>query len=250
MYRIIHKGKLLLGLFVLLLALAGIAWASTAAIRLYTAGGPASDGKPVIIIDAGHGGIDPGAIGVNKSEEKNINLEIALCLRDILSANGWEVIMTRAEDISINDPKYTKVSQVKTSDLKNRLKIFEEHPEAVAISIHQNHFTQEKYNGAQMFYGRKNPESQPLAESIQAAFRENLQPDNSRVVKRSTKDVYIIYNATIPTVLVECGFLSNWSDCTQLCDEEYRQKVAFTIFSGIVNYRNGMETENNSSGRS
>lgn len=190
-----------------------------------------------VVLDAGHGGADPGAVGVNGALEKDINLEIVLCLRDLLEASGWEVILVRDADVSVNDPQYTKIAQVKTSDLKNRLKLFEAHPEALAISVHQNHFTQERYHGAQMFYGGENPESEPLAESIQGAFRELLQPDNARQIKPSTKDVYIIYHSTVPTVLVECGFLSNEAECAQLCDPTYRQQVAFTIYAGLLRYR-------------
>jgi N-acetylmuramoyl-L-alanine amidase len=197
----------------------------------------------VIVLDAGHGGADPGAVGVNGVLEKDINLDIALCLRDMLEASGWEVILVREDDISVNDPQYTKISQVKTSDLKNRLKLFEAHPEGVALSIHQNHFTQERYHGAQMFYGRENSQSLPLAESIQSSFRELLQPENTRQVKPSTKDVYIVYHSTIPTVLVECGFLSNQAECDLLCDPEYRQKVAFAIYCGLLRYAPTQDSE-------
>lgn len=230
------RSRQLITLAIVLFVLFGVAFATIGSWRHIQTGTEFQEQRPVIVLDPGHGGVDPGAIGTNGAEEKDINLSIALCLRDILTANGWEVIMTRDEDIAINDPQYKKISQVKTSDLKKRLQIFEEHPEAIAITIHQNHFTQERYNGAQMFYGRKNPESQLIAEAIQTAFRENLQPENSRAIKRSTSDVYILHNATVPAVLVECGFLSNASECALLCDEEYQQKTAFTIYCGLLEY--------------
>lgn len=188
-----------------------------------------------VVIDPGHGGFDPGAIGVNKVLEKDINLAISLALRDILIANGYEVIMTRETDTAIHDKKNASLRSSKTSDLKNRLKIIESHPKAIAVSIHQNEFKSEKSHGAQMFYGRKNEASKVLAESIQKAFVTNLQPDNKRVVKRSTADVYIVHNAETPIVLVECGFISNWEEAKLLSEEEYQQKVAFTIYCGIVN---------------
>ena len=217
---------------------AGIVLCASMAIRgAVTAGSGTVQAGSTVIIDAGHGGVDPGAIGVNGVDEKEINLQIALCLRDILTANGYEVVMIRDEDVSIHDPKYTKISQIKTSDLKKRLKIIEKYPDAIAVSIHQNHFEQERYHGAQMFYGRVNPESKALAQSIQDAFRRNLQPDNERQIKQSTRDVYIVNNAKNPIVLVECGFLSNWEECAKLCDEEYQRQAAFTIFCGISAYR-------------
>lgn len=190
-----------------------------------------------VIIDPGHGGVDPGTIGVNGSNEKDINLDIALVLKDILIANGYDVIMTRETDIALHDEKYKKVSRIKTSDLKNRLKIVNENKDAITIMIHQNSFTKEKYHGAQMFYGRNCAESKLLAEALRKSFKEQLQPDNERTIKRSTKDVYVLHNAKTPIVLAECGFLSNYSEAELLSDEEYQQKVAFTIFCGIEEYR-------------
>ncbi|WMJ22960.1 N-acetylmuramoyl-L-alanine amidase [Paludicola sp. MB14-C6] len=187
-----------------------------------------------VVIDPGHGGFDPGAIGVNKALEKDINLAIGLQLRDILIANGYDVIMTRTNDTAINENKISGVKSSKTSDLKNRLKIIENHPKAIALSIHQNEYVAESSSGAQMFYGRKNEASKSLAESIQNSFVNNLQPNNKRVVKRSTSDVYIVHNSKTPIVLVECGFLSNWNDAKLLTNEEYQKKVAFTIYCGIA----------------
>lgn len=199
-------------------------------------GGDVAAEKPVIVIDAGHGGVDPGAVGDNGALEKDINLAVALCLRDILRINGYEVIMTREEDISIHDPGITKISAIKTSDLKNRLQLLDSCPDALAVSIHQNSFPQSQYHGAQMFYGPNHPDSLPLANAIQTAFRA-LQPDNERAVKRATSDVYIIYNARLPIVLVECGFVSNPEECRNLCDTQYQQKIAFSIFAGISAFR-------------
>lgn len=187
-----------------------------------------------IIIDPGHGGIDPGAIGVDGSNEKDINLAISLCLKDILLANGYDVIMTRDEDISINDSQYKTIKKIKSSDLNNRLKIINDHPEAIAVSIHQNKYKDESSSGAQMFYGVKNKKSEQFANALQNSFNNNLQGNNNRVVKPSTSSVYIVHNANIPITLVECGFMSNYEDIKLLTNEEYQQKIAFTIFCGIV----------------
>lgn len=188
-----------------------------------------------IVIDPGHGGIDPGAIGVSGQNEKDINLAISLCLRDMLVANGYEVIMTRETDISTNDKQYKSVGKIKSSDLKNRLRLINSQSDAIAISIHQNKYPSENSSGAQMFYGIKNEQSKQLASCLQASFRELLQPDNKREIKPSTSKVYIIHNSQIPITLVECGFLSNYGDASKLSDEEYQRKVAFAIFCGIVN---------------
>lgn len=190
-----------------------------------------------IVIDPGHGGIDPGTISKNGVYEKDINLAIALCLKDILKANGFNVIMTRETDVSIHDSQYTKISKIKSSDLKNRLKLIEKNKDGIAILIHQNHFSEEKYSGAQMFYGQKNENSKILASCLQQSIQTFVQPQNDRQIKPSTKDVYILHNATTPTVLAECGFLSNEDDTKNLCDEEYQQKIAFSIFCGIVEYQ-------------
>ena len=236
MYQVIRQKKLIF-LFGGILMAALLCLAAVPFFQTISAGGKLGKARPVVIVDAGHGGVDPGAIGINGINEKEINLAIALDLRDILTANGYEVVMIREEDIAINDPQYKKIGQIKTSDLKKRLKIIESYPEAITISIHQNKFGQEQYHGAQMFYGRQNEESKLLAEALQKTFHEDLQPDNARQVKRSTSDVYILHNAKTPIVLAECGFLSNPQDCKNLCSEEYQQRIAFTIFKGISAYR-------------
>lgn len=195
----------------------------------------------VIVLDPGHGGIDGGAVGKNGCLEKDINLSVCLYLRDILTVNGYNVVMTRESDISVHDEGLKKISQIKTSDIKNRLKLIESYDNAIALLIHQNEFAEEKYHGAQMFYGRKNEESKPLAEAMQKSFVSLLQPDNTRQIKPSTKAVYIINNAKNPIVLVECGFISNYNEAKNLTDEEYQKKVAFTIYNGIVEYKKELE---------
>lgn len=196
-----------------------------------------------IILDPGHGGVDPGAIGANHCTEKSINLNISLALRDMLVANGYTVIMTRETDISLHDEKYKKIAQIKSSDLKNRLKLMNRNSDAITVMIHQNHFTEEKYSGAQMFYGRLNEQSKSLAESFRQSFQQNLQPNNARSVKRSSKDVYVLHNAKNPIVLAECGFISNYAEAKLLCDEDYQQLVAFTLFCGIEDYQAGLSKQ-------
>lgn len=192
--------------------------------------------KKEIVLDAGHGGLDPGAVSADGTAEKDINLDIVLTLRDLLSASGFSVTLTRDTDCSLHDENCHTVAEKKTSDLKKRLAIIQEHPNATVISVHQNHFGESKYHGAQMFAGPKNEESRVLAECLQASFRQTLQPENEREVKTATSSVYIIYEAQNPIVLAECGFLSNPEESKNLQDPAYRKAVALTLYQGILTY--------------
>lgn len=193
---------------------------------------------PVIILDAGHGGFDGGCTSAEGIPEKGINLNIMLKLRDMLEMNGYEVIVTRDEDRSIHDDGIEGLSAQKSSDMDNRLDIFNSRDHAVCVSIHQNQFNESRYSGAQMFYSSTNKKSEPLAKAIQKRFVEFLQPDNSREIKQCGKELFLCYYSKNPTVMVECGFLSNPEEAALLADEDYQSKVAFTIFSGINDFAN------------
>ena len=192
--------------------------------------------RPRIIIDAGHGGMDGGAVGYNNIVEKDINLAIAEDLRDLFVISGFDVVMTRDNDCSIHDDGITGVKNQKTSDMRNRLKIMEQNRDAIFLSIHQNKFTDPKYSGAQMFYSPNLPESEELAAIMQRHFREMLQPENTRERKRSGRELFLLYKAQTPAVLVECGFLSNPQEATNLIDPEYQEKVAFVIYSSVMEF--------------
>lgn len=189
--------------------------------------------KPVIILDAGHGGMDGGCSTADGVPEKGINLNILLMLRDMLRLNGYEVVTTRDTDISIHDKGVDGIANQKSSDMDNRLAIFNEYPNAICISIHQNQFTDSKYSGAQMFYSDTNSSSEELARTLQNKFVEYLQPYNDREIKLCGKELFLCYYSENPTVMVECGFLSNPDEAELLKTEEYQGKVAFTIFSAI-----------------
>lgn len=191
---------------------------------------------PVIIIDPGHGGVDGGAVGVDNIVEKDINLAISLTLRDMFRINGFEVIMTRDTDISIHDEGVSGTKQQKTSDLHNRLDLVNDHPGAVFISIHQNKFGAAKYSGAQMFYGVRHPDSQRLASILQENFIGKLQPDNTRQIKQAGKELYLMYNAECPSVLIECGFLSNPEEAHRLTEPEYQNQIAFVTVASVMAY--------------
>ena len=145
--------------------------------------------------------------------------------------------MIRDTDVSIYDSSSSTISEKKVSDLHNRLSIINSSADNILISIHQNKFEQSKYYGAQMFYSPNNSESQYLAESIRQSVTGLLQPENKRELKSADKTIYILNNATVPAVIVECGFLSNPDEAQKLSTEEYRSKMAFAIYCGFLDYQ-------------
>ncbi len=192
----------------------------------------------MVVLDAGHGGIDGGCSTADGKTEKVINLNIMLSVRDFSRFFGYNVDTTREKDKSIHDKGVSGIRNQKISDMKNRLDIFNKHTNAVCISIHQNTFSDPDFNGAQMFYSDKNDSSEQLASIMQQKFVGNLQPDNQREIKLCGEELYLCYYSNNPAVMVECGFLSNPDDAANLTDESYQNKVAFTIFSGINEFAN------------
>ena len=191
---------------------------------------------PVIVLDAGHGGADGGCVSVNNVPEKGINLNILLSLRDFLRMEGYTVEVTRDTDRSIHDDGVEGIANQKSSDMDNRLALFNQYDNAVCISVHQNQFTDAAYSGAQMFYSDNVKGSGALAQALQNAFVTQLQPENTREIKQCGTELYLCYFSENPTVMAECGFLSNPEEAALLESEEYQQKVAFTIFSGLNQY--------------
>lgn len=192
--------------------------------------------KPTIILDAGHGGFDGGAVAEDGTVEKDINLKISLFLYDFLNTAGYNVIMTRQTDTSTEDTQNDKIPSRKKSDLENRLKLMKKYPQAVFVSIHLNKFTTSAASGSQVFYSGKTQDSKVLGEDIQKSIVSLLQPENNRVNKQATSSTYLLYNATIPAVLVECGFLSNHAELELLKSEEYQKKLSFCVFCGITEF--------------
>ena len=190
-----------------------------------------------VVIDAGHGGEDGGAV-VGNICEKDINLKIARILKELLDISGFETIMTRDEDVSIYDEGSKSLRRKKRSDIVNRLEIANKNPNSIFVSIHQNKFPQTKYWGAQVFYGLKDENSKSLAENIQNNIIYMIQPENKRNIKPICGDVYLIKNATVPAVLCECGFMSNAKEMTLLLSPEYQKKMAFSIYIGILQFYN------------
>lgn len=192
-----------------------------------------------VILDAGHGGEDGGAVGVGGIVEKDINLAITLKLKDLLEVSGYNVILTRDKDISIYDEDSESLRSKKRSDLRNRAKIIDDNSnnkDAIFVSIHQNKFPNPKYFGTQIFYSKNNSRSEDLANNVKNSVVSLIQPENQRAIKPADKKIFLLHNAQIPAVVVECGFLSNNEEAEKLGNKEYQGKMAFSIYCGILGF--------------
>lgn len=229
MFMVLRKHNILLGILML-----SIAWMTYVALTSVT---PAS--APVapntIVIDAGHGGLDSGGVGESGAYEKDLNLAIAMFLKEIAEADGRTVLMTRIEDTSLHTTESSKIRVQKRSDLEVRKKILNETGAAAFISIHMNKFEESKYRGAQVFYAN-NDKSKLLAQSIQKSLIEGLNDGNTRVEKSIPSSVYMYKGTTATAVIVECGFLSNPDEEKLLQQTEYQKRVAEYMYVGIKNY--------------
>ena len=192
------------------------------------------DEKICVVIDAGHGGSDPGKVGINGVNEKDINLKIAEYLKQYLEANDIEVVMTRETDEGLNDPE---ASNKKVQDMKRRIELIDEISPALTVSIHQNSYPEEYVHGAQVFFYTGSREGQALAQCIQKELVAKADPENKRQVK-ANDSYYLLKKTGIPIVIVECGFLSNSAEAEKLCTPEYQQRVAWAIHMGILRYLN------------
>lgn len=189
----------------------------------------------VVVIDAGHGGRDPGASGESGITEEEINLKIALKLRRLIEQGGGTAIMIREDDSGLYTEGGNGKETRKSEDLRNRHTLINSCGADILISIHLNSFSQSQYYGAQTFYMKGDEKSCKLAESIQNELIKVLDRGNDRKAK-ATDSVYILKNNNMPGALIECGFLSNHEEERLLDDEHYQEKVAWSIFAGIVRY--------------
>lgn len=230
--KVIYSVSIVLGLFFML----GILQISDASKYMSVDSNNIKTDRIKVIIDPGHGGVDGGAVAYDSTLEKDINLQIALALNELLRMSGAETIMTRDTDVSIHDISATTIRAKKVSDIHNRFRIIEENPDYVFVSIHQNTFSDSKYKGAQLFYSPNNSESVDLARSIQNSISGNLQKDNGREIKKCTTDVFLVYYAKSAAVLCECGFMSNNEELNNLKNPEYQKQMAFSIYLGILDY--------------
>ncbi len=190
-----------------------------------------SDSCTRVLIDAGHGGADGGAEAADGMLEKTINLAIAQPLGDLLQVMGCAVSYTRTADEMICT-EGNSLRERKVSDMRNRLALVEQAD--ITVSIHQNKFPQTQYSGTQVFYGTADEKSRIVADAIRTEVLSLLQPHNTRELKKGDKNIYLLYNATRPIVLVECGFLSNPTELGKLKTRDYQRSMAFAIAGGIL----------------
>ncbi|MBD5545365.1 MAG: N-acetylmuramoyl-L-alanine amidase [Lachnospiraceae bacterium] len=206
--------------------------AKTAAI--YTMSDQLKEKERVVVIDPGHGGNDPGKVGVNDVLEKDINLKIALLVKVFLEQDDIRVILTRDGDYGLygeND------KNKKVMDIKKRVEIIETPGTALAVSIHQNSYGAGDITGAQVFYFTHSEEGKKAAEIMQDQLITGVDPSNHRKAK-ANNNYYILKKSTVPSIIVECGFLSSQTEAALLCEEEYQEKLAWNIHLAIIKYLN------------
>ena len=196
----------------------------------------ALSGKDItIVLDAGHGGEDGGCEG-NGLVEKTLNLDITQKVATLLQNAGVKVVLTRDSDVLLYDVNSDYNGKKKAQDVRKRLEIASSQENPVLVSIHMNYFPQTQYSGLQVWYSKNNAHSRILANLIQSEVKSTLQPNNKRTIKEATSSIFLLHNATFPSVLIECGFLSNTEEARALGDANYRQKLAEVIFNSIMNY--------------
>ena len=186
----------------------------------------------VIVVDPGHGGEDPGKVGINDVLEKDLNLQIAKKVADLLKSAEIKVVMTREND---------KVPDIKKQDLEQRVKLINDTNPTLALCIHQNSYPDATIRGAQVFYHTFTPEAEDIASVIQEQLR-TVDPENKRQIKENDT-YYMLKNSKAPTVIVECGFLTNPEEAQKLTQDDYQQQLAQAICEGIVKWLNN-STEN------
>ena len=190
--------------------------------------------KFTLVIDAGHGGIDGGAVSASGKLEKDFNLAVAKKLEALCRISGVDCVMTRSEDRLVVDDSVTK--KRKMHDLKNRVAIAESADSPIFVSIHMNNFPDKRYSGLQVWYSKNDESSASLAANVQTFAKTFLDPQNERETKRAGSAIFVLDRLKIPAVLVECGFMSNPDECLMLADEDYQTKLAMVIFAAVVSF--------------
>lgn len=196
-----------------------------------------TDPQQIIVIDAGHGGEDGGTSSASGLRESDLNLDISLRMEQVLALCGMKPYMIRSSDISVYSPGCETLSEKKVSDLKNRVQLINSMDDPIVVSIHQNHFPQERYSGSQVFYADTG-NSASLAQTVQAALRDTLNPANNRSIKK-TDSVYLMNHINCTGILVECGFLSNSQEVLLLQSAAYQKKLVCAIASALTGYVEG-----------
>lgn len=224
--------KNLITLMSLLLLVAMVLLSREAAI--YTSGKMAEKKNITVVIDSGHGGKDPGKIAADGTFEKDLNLAIALKLQKYLEAADIQIIMTRTTDVGLYDEN---ASNKKVQDMKNRINLMNTPDVDLVVSIHQNSYSDSAVKGAQVFYYGASNSGKELAETLQSALIRDVDPDNHRKAKANSS-YYLLKKTTCPTVIVECGFLSNSTEAQKLKSDSYQEALAWSLHMGILEYLN------------
>ena len=193
-------------------------------------------GRKCVVIDPGHGGEDGGAVSCTGVTESTFNLDIALRLRDLMHLLGMDTVMTRDTDRSIHTDGET-IAARKVSDLKERVRLANGIENAILVSIHQNHFPDSRYSGAQVFY-KPNNESAELAARLQTAFVQTINYGSNRKSKKAD-GIYLMEKVQLPAIFVECGFLSNYQEEAKLRDDQYQKQVAAVIAATCSTFLHG-----------
>ena len=196
---------------------------------------------PIVIIDAGHGGEDGGAIGKNGVYEKDLNLSIAKSLDELLRSCGIQTVMTRSEDILLYDRNSDYKGQKKAQDLATRREIAERYENAIFVSIHMNAFPESQYSGLQVYYSTNNSSSSLLAQTVQTMVKEKVLPKNNRQIKSAGTNIYLLDRLTCPAILIECGFLSNPEECERLMQTAYQNSLARVLCASVLDYLSQIE---------
>ena len=186
-----------------------------------------------VVIDAGHGGRDGGAVAGDGTLEKHLNLSVAKKLKALLESADIRVVMTRETDIELASPDSP---HKKADDLNARLNLAREYENAVFVSIHMNRFPVEKYRGLQVYYSENHEKSLSLAQTVQNVSEETLRNTQDRRVKPAGDSIYLMKHLEIPAVLVECGFLSNPEETALLKSEAYQEKLAMCLYASLLRY--------------
>lgn len=231
MVYVINKKRLIiysLTIFVALFILSNITRPSTTASAVPTS-------NRIIILDPGHGGADGGASGADGTVEKELNLQIALKVQNLLQQSGCTVFMTRSDDRSLSTIEDEINKMRKVADLNNRREMVDELEVEAFVSIHMNTFQDSQYFGSQVFYSSSPADSKYLADYIQEEIRL-IDPENTRETKNGSGSIFILNDVSVPSVVVECGFLSNENDLARLKSEDYQNKLAGAIYNGIVKF--------------
>lgn len=227
-----RKQDIVIGIQIICLCGLLLGWITNKENEILETGATQAQSRPCVVLDAGHGGIDPGKIAINGELEKDINLAIAKKVKKYLEAQDVQVVMTRenGEGLYKEDDSNKKIV-----DMKNRLQIIEQNQPLLAVSIHQNSYTTESVSGMQVFYYRDSLSSKEAAAIMQEQLVKTMKPEKERVPKDNTT-YYLLKKTSVPMLIVECGFLSNRNEADLLTTKAYQDRIAWAIHLGILRY--------------